>query len=110
MLSLRLASAVVAVPLLLGIAYFGDKSSAAGSAAYGVAITAASLIAAWEVSGMLRSSGLHPLDPVLFAIAGFLPFHAWYLVTRVNGEPVFDGDGMTWVAVAVIVSLVLLLF
>ena len=110
MLSLRLASAVVAVPLLLGIAYFGDKTSAIGSAAYGLVITGASLAAAWEVRGMMRSSGLNPLSLVLFATAGFLPFHAWYLVARVNGEPTFDGDGMTWVALAVIASLTLLLF
>jgi phosphatidate cytidylyltransferase len=106
MLSLRLASAAVAIPLLLAIAYFGERGTI-GGVVYGIAIVLATFVAALESRIMLRASGHVPLDPVLLGLSMFLPFHAWFLVPRHNGQPLFGTDGMVIVGIAVIVSLLL---
>lgn len=100
MLSLRLASAAVGAPLLLGIAYLGGP-------VYGLALTFGCGIGAWEAREMVRAVGREPLDPVLLGLAAFLPFHAWFLVSRVEGLPLFGTDGMAILGVAIVGSLLL---
>jgi phosphatidate cytidylyltransferase len=106
MLSLRLASAAVAIPLLLAIAYFGERGTM-GGIVYGAAIVVATFLAAWEARHMLRASGHAPLDSVLLGLSVYLPFHAWFLVPRQNGQPLFGTEGMVTVGIAVIGSLLL---
>jgi phosphatidate cytidylyltransferase len=67
---------VFAVPLLLGIAYFGDPSGP-GGVVYGAFICLACAYAAFELRGMLRSGGLVPADLVLFGVAVLVPLDAW---------------------------------
>ena len=75
-LALRVASGVVAVPLLLGIAYLGQP-------VYALFISAATAYAAMEVRNMLRSGGYVPLDWLLIGLAALLP-----LVTWLGGDPI----------------------
>jgi phosphatidate cytidylyltransferase len=63
-------SGVVAVPLLLAIAYLGDP-------VYGAFICLACAYAAFEVRFMLRAGGYAPMDVALFGVALALPFDAW---------------------------------
>jgi phosphatidate cytidylyltransferase len=79
-LTLRVVSGVVAVPFLLGVAYLGGPF-------YGVVITVATVLAGFEVRGMLKAAGHTPLVAVLIGLAAFLPFDAWFLA---------DGSAPTW--------------
>ncbi len=69
-LALRFASGVVAVPLLLSIAYFGNPL-------YGLFIAAATAYASMEVRSMLRKGGYSPIDWLLVGLAAMLPLAAW---------------------------------
>lgn len=100
MLSLRLASAAVGVPFLLAIAYLGGPL-------YGLVVALACAIGAWEAREMVRAVGREPLDPVLLGLATFLPLHAWFLVPRTDGLPLFGSDGMVILGVAILGSLLL---
>jgi phosphatidate cytidylyltransferase len=75
-LALRFASGVVAVPFLLGAAYFGTPGTI-GGAFYGLVICAASGYAAFELRGMLRAGGYRPLTGLLIGLAMLLPLDAW---------------------------------
>ena len=99
-LGLRIATATVGVPLFLGIAWLGGPL-------YGLVVVLATVLAAFEARAMLRAAGQKPLTPVLVGLAFFLPFHAGFLVRRVDGNPTFGADGMVVLAVAVMASLLL---
>jgi phosphatidate cytidylyltransferase len=71
-LTLRVASGVVAVPFLMGTAYFGGWF-------YGVVITAATILAGLELRGMLRAAGYAPLTLALVGLAAWLPLDGWFL-------------------------------
>jgi phosphatidate cytidylyltransferase len=93
------ASGVVAVPFLMGTAYFGGPF-------YGAVITAASVLAALEVRGMLRAAGHTPLTAVLVGLAAFLPFDAWFFTgDGWQGAP----DGLLAAVVVLMVRLLVLL-
>jgi phosphatidate cytidylyltransferase len=74
-LALRVASGVVAVPFLVGVAYFGEPDQP-GWLLYCAVIVLATGLAAWEVRGMLRAGGYAPLDLVLLGLAVALPLDA----------------------------------
>ena len=98
-LTLRFASGIVAVPFLLGTAYFGGWF-------YGLVITAATVLAGLELRGMLKAAGYAPLVAVLIGLAAFLPFDAWFLSTGSwQGAP----DGLLATIVVLMVSLLLVL-
>jgi phosphatidate cytidylyltransferase len=102
-LTLRVLSGIVAVPFLLGVAYFGEPGSI-GGVVYGLVITGACAFAAFEVRGMLRAGGYAPLDIPLFGVAVLLPLDAWL---RPTADPwSVAPDGVLIVIVAVIVSLI----
>jgi phosphatidate cytidylyltransferase len=105
-LALRVASGVVAVPLLLGIAYFG-RPGTFGGAVYGAFICLASAFAALELRAMLRSGGYDPMDSVLVGLAVVLPLDAWLRasVDTWSAAP----DGLIVVVLVLLVSLVALL-
>jgi phosphatidate cytidylyltransferase len=69
-LTLRVVSGVIAVPLLLAIAYIGNP-------VYGVFISAATAYAAFEVRSMLRAGGYSPLYWLLIGLATLLPLVTW---------------------------------
>jgi phosphatidate cytidylyltransferase len=69
-LTLRVLSGIVAVPLLLFVAGFGDPL-------YGPFITLATAYAAVEVRSMLRSGGYMPLDWLLVGLSAALPLATW---------------------------------
>ncbi|HEY2594584.1 MAG TPA: phosphatidate cytidylyltransferase [Chloroflexota bacterium] len=69
-LTLRVASGIVAVPLLLSIAYLGNPL-------YGIFIAAATAYAATELRSMLRQGGYSPIDWLLIGLAAALPLSAW---------------------------------
>ncbi len=71
-----MVSGVVAVPLLLAIAYLGQP-------VYGLFICAATAYAAMEVRGMLRSGGYVPIGWLLIGLATLLP-----LITWLSGDPI----------------------
>jgi phosphatidate cytidylyltransferase len=102
------ASGVVAVPFLLGVAYFGDLQTASpGWLAFGLVISGGCAYAAFELRGMLRSGGFASVDLALFSTAVLLPLDAWL-------RPPTDvwsvaPDGLVVVVVVVIVSLAWLL-
>jgi phosphatidate cytidylyltransferase len=98
-LALRVASGVVAVPFLVGVAYFGEPDSP-GWHVYCTVIVVATALAAWEVRGMLRSGGYAPLDAVLLGLAIVLPIDV-----AVRGGQV-GPDGILLVALAVLGGLV----
>jgi phosphatidate cytidylyltransferase len=99
-LALRVASGVVLVPFLLGVAYLGGP-------AYGLLITVASGIAAFEMRQMLRAGGYRPLTGVLMGLSMLLPLDAW-LRPAIDATSVAP-DGLLIVEIAVILSLVALL-
>jgi phosphatidate cytidylyltransferase len=68
--ALRAASGIVAVPLLLTIAFVGNPL-------YGVFIVSATAYAAMEVRTMLRTGGYSPIDWLLVGLAAALPLAAW---------------------------------
>jgi phosphatidate cytidylyltransferase len=74
-LALRFASGVVAVPFLVGVAYFGQPDQP-GWLLYCAVIVLATGLAAWEVRGMLGAGGYAPLDVVLLGLAVALPLDA----------------------------------
>jgi phosphatidate cytidylyltransferase len=94
------ASGVVAVPFLMGTAYFGGWF-------YGLVITAATVLAGLEVRGMLRAAGHAPLTAALVGLAAFLPFDAWFFSPHVawQGAP----DGLLATTAVLMVSLLVLL-
>jgi phosphatidate cytidylyltransferase len=98
-LLLRVASGVVLVPFLLGVAYFDGPL-------YGLLITAASGVAAWEVRLMLRAGGYRPLTGVLLGVSLLLPLDAWLQVTTL---PVIAPDGIFIVEIAGLLGLIALL-
>jgi phosphatidate cytidylyltransferase len=100
------ASGVVAVPLLLGIAYFGTPGTFGGGV-YGAFICLASAFAALELRAMLRAGGYDPIDMVLVGLAVLLPLDAWLRasVDVWSAAP----DGLIVVVLVVLVSLVALL-
>src|ERR1051326_4555249 len=69
-LTLRVISGLVAVPLLLAIAFVGEP-------VYGPFIALATAYAALEVRGMLRSAGYAPLDWLLIGLSAALPLVSW---------------------------------
>jgi phosphatidate cytidylyltransferase len=69
-LTLRVISGIVAVPLLLAIAFVGEPL-------YAPFIVLATAYAALEVRGMLRSAGYAPLDWLLVGLSAALPLVAW---------------------------------
>jgi phosphatidate cytidylyltransferase len=99
-LTLRVASGVVAVPFLMGTAYFGGWF-------YGLVITVASMLAALEVRGMVRAAGHTPLTAALIGLSAFLPFDAWFFSrdTGWQGAP----DGLLATIAVLMVSLLVLL-
>jgi phosphatidate cytidylyltransferase len=105
-LLLRVLSGLVLVPFLLGVAYFGAPGSP-GWIVYGLLITAASGIAAFEMRLMLRSGGYRPLTAVLVGVSVLLPLDAWL---RPTAEAVsIAPDGLLIVQVGVLLSLIALL-
>jgi phosphatidate cytidylyltransferase len=96
-LTLRILSGFVAVPFLLGVAYFGNP-------VYGAFIAIASAYAAFEIRGMLRAAGYAPLDWVLIGLAALLPLDAW-LGQSSSAAP----DGLVVVTFSVVAGLVTLL-
>jgi phosphatidate cytidylyltransferase len=102
------ASGVVAVPFLLGVAYFGDLQPASpGWLAFGLVICGACAYAAFELRGMLRTGGFASVDVALFSTAVLLPLDAW-LRPQTDVWSVAP-DGVVIVTVVVIVSLAWLL-
>jgi phosphatidate cytidylyltransferase len=102
------ASGIVAVPFLLGVAYFGDLQAASpGWLAFGLVICGACAYAAFELRGMLRSGGFASVDVALFSTAVLLPLDAW-LRPQADVWSVAP-DGLVVVVVVVIVSLAWLL-
>jgi phosphatidate cytidylyltransferase len=98
-LTLRVASGIVAVPFLMGTAYFGGWF-------YGLVITAATVLAGLEVRGMLRAAGHAPLTAVLVGLGAFLPFDAWFFTQGGwQGAP----DGLLATIAVLMVSLLVLL-
>lgn len=102
MLSLRIASGVVAVPLLAVVAYLGGL-------VYGLVLVAACLAAAWEIGRMLQAGGRRPFRLVLYGVAGTLPFAAWFRTDRTNGNPLLGGDAMVLLTILLVASLLLVL-
>src|SRR5262245_54708120 len=99
-LALRVASGVVLVPFLLGVAYPGGPG-------YGLLIAFASGIAAFEMRQMLRAGGYRPLTAVLVGVSVLLPLDAWL---RPSNDPTSVApDGLVIIEIAVILSLVALL-
>jgi phosphatidate cytidylyltransferase len=99
-LALRVASGVVLVPFLLGVAYLGGP-------VYGLLIAFASGIAAFEMRQMLRAGGYRPLTAVLVGVSVLLPLDAWL---RPSNDPTSVApDGLVIIEIAVILSLVALL-
>lgn len=101
-LTLRVLSGIVAVPLLLGVAYLGDPGSPVGSAVYGLFICAATGFAAFEVRAMLRQGGYAPISALLLGLAVALPLDAWL-------RPATDGwsaapDGLLLIVVGLLLS------
>jgi phosphatidate cytidylyltransferase len=96
------ASGVVAVPSLLGVAYVGGPL-------YGALICTATALAALEVRSMLRAAGHAPLAAALVGLAVFLPFDAWFFA--VPGPNSWQGapDGLLAVVVVLMTSLLVLL-
>src|SRR5262249_20527288 len=68
-LALRVASGVVLVPFLLGVAYLGGP-------VYGLLIAFASGIAAFEMRQMLRAGGYRPLTAGVVGVSVLLPLGA----------------------------------
>lgn len=101
-LTLRVLSGIVLVPFLLGVAYFGDFSSA-GGIGYGLLICAATGYAAFEVRSMLLRGGFVPLDLALIGLAVVLPLDAWLRPSDV----VWTGgaDGALLISIVVMLSL-----
>jgi phosphatidate cytidylyltransferase len=105
-LALRIASGVVLVPFLLGVAYFGTPGTP-GGVLYGLVICVGSALAAFEVRGMLRSGGYRPLAGLLIGVAVLLPLDAWL-------RPTLDvwsiaPDGALLVEIALMLGLIALL-
>jgi phosphatidate cytidylyltransferase len=105
-LTLRVLSGIVAVPFLLGVAYFGAPDSPLWIL-YGLVITGACAFAAFELRAMLRAAGYPPLDLALFGVAVLLPLDTWLR----PGPDVWSvaPDGLLIIVVAVLISLVVLL-
>ena len=99
-----MASGIVAVPFLLGVAYFGDLQPASpGWLAFGLVICGACAYAAFELRGMLRTGGFASVDLALFGTAVLLPLDAW-LRPQTDVWSVAP-DGLVVVVVVVMVSL-----
>ncbi len=104
--AMRVASGIVLVPFLLGVAYFGTPGTP-GGVVYGVLISAACAYAAFELRGMLRAGGYKPLAGLLVGLSVLLPLDAWL-------RPSLDvwsvaPDGILLVEIGVILGLVALL-
>jgi phosphatidate cytidylyltransferase len=104
-LALRVASGIVLVPFLLAVAYFGAPDTP-GAAVYGLLITVASGVAAFEMRRMLRAGGYRPLAGVLIGLSMALPLDAWL---RPASGSVISVDGLLIVEMAALLSLVALL-
>jgi phosphatidate cytidylyltransferase len=101
----RVASGVVAVPFLVGVAYFGQPDQP-GWLLYCAVIVLATGLAAWEVRGMLRAGGYAPLDLVLLGLAVALPLDS---ALRGGGTgDVVAPDGVALVVLALMAGLVVL--
>jgi phosphatidate cytidylyltransferase len=105
-LALRFASGAVAVPFLLGVAYFGTPGTP-GAIAYGLVICFGSAYAAFEVRGMLRSGGYRPLAGILVGVSVLLPLDAWLRPTADIWS--VAPDGILIVEIALMLGLVALL-
>jgi phosphatidate cytidylyltransferase len=105
-LALRVASGIVAVPFLLGVAYFGTPGTP-GGVVYGLVISAACVYAALELYGMLRAGGYRPLGGLLIGLSVALPLDAW--LRPPPDQWSVAPDGVLLVAAAVILGLVALL-
>jgi phosphatidate cytidylyltransferase len=105
-LTLRVISAIFAVPFLLGLARLGEP-------VYGAFICIACAYAAFEVRSLLRAGGYAPMDVALFATAVLLPLDAWWHpdspVLGANGLSL-GADSMLLIGLIVLVSLSALLF
>jgi phosphatidate cytidylyltransferase len=88
-LTLRVVSGLIAIPLLLGIAYLGNPI-------YGLFVSAATAYAAFEVRGMLHAGGYAPIDWLLIGLSAALPLVTWL------GTP----DALVVIVVALALSLV----
>jgi len=105
-LVLRIASGIILVPFLLGVAYFGAPGTP-GGVVFGVLISAACAYAAFELRGMLRAGGYKPLAGLLIGLSVLLPVDAWL---RPSADPwSVAPDGLLIVEIAVILGLVALL-
>lgn len=101
-LTLRVASGVVAVPFLLGVAWLGGP-------VYGLVLTAATAVAAVEVRGMLRAAGHAPLAAALVGLGAFLPFDAWFLEPSDAAASQGAPHGLVAVVAVLMTSLLVLL-
>jgi len=94
------ASGIVLVPFLLGVAYLGQP-------VYGALITVACAYAAFEIRSMLRKGGFAPIHLVLFGVAVGLPLDAWLRPAADASSPA--PDGLTIVMLAAMAGLVTVL-
>ncbi len=70
MLKLRLATALVLIPLVLGSVYFGGL-------AFFAAVTFALLVAGWEFFDMARRAGHHPMMVIGLALIALIEWDAY---------------------------------
>jgi phosphatidate cytidylyltransferase len=106
-LALRVASGVVAIPLLIGTALIGGIDPV-GWVIYCGVIVLASGLAAWELRSMLRQGGFVPIDAVLIGLTLALPLDVAVRGAGLNAGPVVTPDGIPLITLAVLGGLVVL--
>ncbi|MBV9355771.1 MAG: phosphatidate cytidylyltransferase [Chloroflexi bacterium] len=108
-LALRVASGVVAIPLLIGTALIGGIEPAGWIVYCGVIILASGL-AAFELRSMLRQGRFDPIDVVLIGLTLALPLDVALREAGPgsNAGSVVTPDGMLLITLAVLVGLVVL--
>jgi phosphatidate cytidylyltransferase len=106
-LALRVASGVVAIPLLIGTALIGGIDPV-GWVVYCGVIMLASGLAALELRSMLRQGGFDPIDLVLIGLTLALPLDAALRGAGSDAGSVVTPDGMLLITLAVLGGLVVL--
>jgi phosphatidate cytidylyltransferase len=104
-LALRVASGVVAIPLLIGTALIGGIDPI-GWIVYCGVILLASGLAALELRSMLRQGGFDPIDIVLIGLTLALPLDV--ALRGASAGSVVTPDGMLLITLAVLGGLVVL--